>query len=205
MPDGLGLGGHRFERLFVFPLLVERQAVCRGFGCEIVVVPKEVAPVVFHAEPEPVGLGHIQAAVIAEGDGGGGGYSGVCVASADHEANAGRNRRASLSFNSDKFLSSIWFCRSRGGEIHLGLRGKHKMICSDQPHLRGRAVHHPDDGFFAFQVRDVPHLRTQRQIALPDCLANHGAVDDQLDRCFAGLLAACDEEGEVGLGQGECG
>ena len=199
MTDELGLRGHPFMGTLGFPLLVQGQTVGGGRRGEIVVIPIEVVTVVLDAEAEAVRLGDIHGTVVAEADGGGRGDAGGLAVGGYLESGARHERRAAFAGHADEAAIRLRLRSAALREGRLGVAGEDEMIRRDETPGADMGIDDPDDAGLALELGDVPDGLTEGQVVGTGGLAHDLAADDQLDGGLAGMIAAGDEEAEVGM------
>ena len=203
--DDFGLGRHPFNRLLGLPLIVHGQAVGDGLGGKVVVVPEEVVTIVLDAETEAMGLRHVDATVVAEGDRGGRSDAGDLMVGGDLEARA--RDKGGAAFAGDAYEASIGL-RLRAATLHkvrLGIGREDEVVGSDDPPRSHVVVDDADHGGLALELGDIPDGLAQGQVVGAGRLADDLARDDELDGGLARVIAAGDEEADVRMREFELG
>ena len=199
--DDLRLGRHPFDGLLGLPLLVQGRTVGRRLGREVVMVPEKVVPVILDAEAEAMRFGDVDAAVVAEGDGGGRGDAGRLVVGGDLEGGPGHEGRAALAGDPHEAGFSLRLRPSSLGEVRLGVARENEVVGGDDAPGADLVVDDPDDAVLALEFGDVPDGLAEGQVVGPRGLAHDLAADEQLDGGLAGMVASGDQEAQVRMGE----
>ena len=192
--DLLRLRGHPLKGLLAGPLLVQGQAVSRGLGRQVIVIPKEVVAVVLDAEAEAMGLRDIQAAVIGKSDGRRRGHARFLMTSSDLERRTRRKGRAAFARHTDEVVRSLRLRTAARRELRLVVGRKQEVVSRDEAPTAHFAIDHTDHALLTLELSDIPDDFGQRQAVLADGFADNLAVDEQLHRRLAGMIAARHEE-----------
>ena len=206
--DELGLGGHPFMRALGFPLLVQGDPVGGGDRGEVVVIPVEVVTVVFDAEAEAMRLGDVDRAVVAEADRGRRGDAGDLAVGSRLEGGARDERGAAFAGHAHEAAVRLRLRAAACRELRLGVIGEDKVVRGDETPGAGFIIDDADDAGLALELRDVPDGLAQGQVIGTGRLPDDLAADEELDGGLAGVVAARDEEAELGrrefdLGRGQ--
>ncbi len=198
--------GHELEArdvLLVLPLLVHLPPILGGPQRDVVEVPVEMGAVVRHPVAKARRLGHVDLALFAERQrrrrhdpliliirhhpGLGAFLNGQAVDigtrhQTRHVRLAGLGRRR-------EFLVRVIGCL--------------EMVGGDDAPLTAFVVEQADLGGLALELGHIPDLRLALKRVLAGGLAHDLAVDDELRGRFAGVVAAGEQEADVGLHQFE--
>ena len=164
-------------------------------------VPVEVVAVVLDAEAEAVGLGDIQAAVVAEGDGRRRGDAGRLMTAGFLERRAGLQGGRAFAGHAHEVAGGLGLGPATGRELHVLGRGEHEMVRRDEPPGPDLAVDEAEHAFLTLELRDVPDDLGEHQTVFADGLAHDLAVDKELHGRLAGVIATSHEETQEGVGQ----
>ena len=201
MADELGLGGHPFVRTLGFPLLVQGETIGGGGRGEVVVIPVEMVTVVFDAEAEAVRLGDIHGAVVTEADRGRRGDTGDLAVGGRLEGGARDERGAAFAGHAHEAAVGLRLRATALREVRLGVGGKDEVVGGDETPRTHVLVDDADDALLALEFRDVPDGLAQGEVVGAGGLPHDLAADEELDGGLAGVIAARDEEAELGVGE----
>ena len=195
--DDLGLGRHPLERLLGLPLLVQGATIGGRLRGEVIVIPEEVVAVVFDAVTEAMGLGHVDGAVVAEGDRGGRSDAGDLMVGGDLEGRAGDEGRAAFAGDAHEVRVGLRLRTTTLREVRLGIGAEDEMVRGDDAPGADFVVDDADDTGLALEFGDIPDGLTEGQVIGAGRFADDLARDEQLHGGLAGVIAAGDEEADV--------
>ena len=199
--DLLRLRRHPFVGALGFPLLVQGEAVGGRRRGEVVMVPVEVIAVVLDAEAEAVGLGDVEAAIVAEGDGRRRGDAGRLMSAGFLERRAGLQGGRAFAGHAHEVAGGLGLGPATGRELHVLGRGEHEMVRRDDTPGARLIVDDAQDPLLPLELGDIPDDLGEHQSVLPDGLADDLAVHEELDGGLAGVVAAGDQKPEERMRQ----
>ena len=176
------------------PFLVQGETVGGGHRGEIIMIPVEVVTVILDAEAEAMGLGHVDTAIITEGERGGGSDAGDLMVGGDLEAGARDEGGAAFAGHSDEVGVGLGLRTTALHEVRLSVGGEDKMVGGDETPGTDLFVHDADHGGLALELGDIPDGLAQGQIIGTGGFADDLAADDELDGGLAGMIATGDQE-----------
>ena len=152
-----------------------------------------------------MGLGHVDGAVVAEADRGRRGDAGDLAVGGRLEGGTRDERGAAFAGNAHEAAVGLRLRAAARRELRLGVAGEEEVVGGDEAPGSDMRVDDADDAGLALEFSDVPDGLAQGQVVGAGRLTHDLAADEELDGGLAGVVAARDEEAELGKGEFDLG